>query len=100
LIKEGATLLTSSAEVIESLRTEYTVTPRTFSEPELPIDEPVEASPSDRKRVLSLLSPTPVDVDDVIRESGLPAALVLGILLEFELAGRVARSAQQKVSLS
>ena len=59
LIKEGATLLTSSAEVIESLRTEYSVAPRTFSEPEPPIDEPVEASPSDRKRVLSLLSPTP-----------------------------------------
>jgi DNA processing protein len=46
------------------------------------------------------LSPTPIDVDDVIRESGLPAALVLGILLELELAGRVGRSAQQKVSLA
>lgn len=100
LIKEGATLLTSSTEVIESLRTEYTVTPRTFSEPGLPIDEPVEASPSDRKRVLSLLSPTPIDVDDIIRESRLPAAMVLGILLELELAGKVARSAQQKASLA
>ncbi len=99
LIKEGATLLTSSAEVIESLRTEYTAL-RTFSEPELPIEGPVEASPTDRKLVLSLLSPTPIDIDDVIRESGLPAALVLGILLELELAGKVARSAQQKVSLA
>ena len=100
LIKEGATLLTSCAEVIESLRTEYTAMPRTFSEPEPPGDEPVEASPSDRKRVLMLLSPTPVDVNDVIRESGLPAAMVLGILLELELAGKVVRSVQQKVSLS
>jgi DNA processing protein len=99
LIKEGATLLTGSAEVIESLRTKYMATPKSFSEPELPIDEPAEASPSDRKLVLSLLSPTPIDVDDVIRESGLPAAIVLGILLEFELAGKAARSAQQKVSL-
>jgi DNA processing protein len=49
--------------------------------------------------VLSLLSPTPIDVDDVIRESRLPVAMVLGILLEFELAGRVVRSAQQKISL-
>lgn len=100
LIKEGATLLTSSAEVIESLRTEYSVAQRTFSEPEPPIDEPVEASPSDRKRVLSLLSPSPIDVDDIIRESRLPAAMVLGILLEFELAGKVARSSQQKISLA
>jgi len=100
LIKEGATLLTRSAEVIESLRTEYAAVPRTFSEPGPPVEEPIEATPSDRKNVLSLLSPTPIDVDDVIRESGLPASLVLGILLEFELAGRVSRSAQQKVSLA
>jgi DNA processing protein len=100
LIKEGATLLTGSAEVIESLRTEYTATPKSFSEPEVPIEETAEASLSDRKLVLSLLSPTPIDVDDVIRESRLPAALVLGILLEFELAGKVVRSTQQKVSLA
>jgi DNA processing protein len=100
LIKEGATLLTDSAEVIESLRTEYTATPRSFSEPELPIEETAEASPSDRKLVLSLLSPTPIDVDDIIRESRLLAAVVLGILLELELAGKVTRSTQQKVSLA
>jgi DNA processing protein len=100
LIKEGATLLTSSAELIESLRIEYSVTPREFSEPEPPFEESVEARPSDRKQVLTLLSPTPVDVDVVIRESGLPAPMVIGILLEFELAGRISRSAQQKVSLS
>ncbi len=100
LIKEGATLLTSSAEVIESLQTEYTISQKSFSEPNLLVDEPVEASPTDRKEVLSLLSPTPVDVDDIIRESRLSAAVVLGILLEFELAGKVTRSAQQKVSFA
>ena len=59
-----------------------------------------EANLSDRKLVLSLLSPTPIDVDDIIRESRLSAAVVLGILLELELAGKVTRSAQQKVSLA
>ena len=100
LIKEGATLLTGSAEVIESLRTEYAAAPRTFSEPESPADEFAEASPSDRKLVLSLLSPTPIDVDDIIRESRLSAAVVLGILLELELAGKVTRTTQQRVSLA
>ena len=99
LIKEGATLLTRSADVIDSLRTEYVVSPRTFSAPELPLEETAEASLTDRRLVLSLLSPTPVDVDDVIRESKLPAAMVLGVLLEFELAGKVSRSSQQKISL-
>lgn len=100
LIKEGATLLTRSAEVIESLRTEYTATPKSFSEPDLPTEETGEASPSDRKLVLSLLSPAPIDLDDTIRESRLPAAIVLGILLELELAGKVVRSTQQKISLA
>jgi DNA processing protein len=50
--------------------------------------------------VISLLSPTPIDVDDIIRESRLSTAVVLGILLEFELAGKVTRSTQQKVSLA
>jgi DNA processing protein len=100
LIKEGATLLTSSAELIESLRTEYVAAPKSFSEPEAPFQESAEASASDRKLVLSLLSPTPIDVDDIIRESRLSAAIVLGILLELELAGKVTRSTQQKVSLA
>ena len=100
LIKEGATLLTGSAEVIESLRTEYAAAPRSFSEPETPVEESAEASPSDHKLVHSLLSPTPIDVDDMIRESRLSAAIVLGILLELELAGKVTRSTQQRVSLA
>ena len=100
LIKEGATLITDAAEVIESLRMEYTASPNTFSEPEASVEEPAEASISDRRFVLSLLSPTPADVDDVIRESRLPTAIVLGILLELELAGRATRSAQQKISLA
>ena len=99
LIKEGATLLTRASDVIESLGTEYTATPRSFSEPEMPLEPNIEASPTDRKLVLSLLSPTPVDIDDVIRESGLPASVVLGILLELELAERVSRSSQQKINI-
>jgi DNA processing protein len=86
--------------VLESLRTEYAASHKSFSEPELPADESIEASPSDRKLVISLLSPTPIDVDDIIRESRLSTAVVLGILLEFELAGKVTRSTQQKVSLA
>ncbi len=100
LIREGATLLTRSADVIESLQTQYIAAPKTYSEPAIVVEETVESSLSDRLRVLSLLSPAAIDVDDVIRESRLPTATVLGILLELELAGRAARSAQQKISLA
>jgi DNA processing protein len=99
LIKDGATLLTGAAEVIQSLRAEYFEAPKVREEPEGYTFDATDASASDRKVVLSLLSHTPIEVDNVIRESKLPTALVLGILLELELAGRAKRSSQQMVSL-
>lgn len=53
-----------------------------------------------RERVLALLGPGPVDVDDVIRESGLAPGHVQLALLELELAGRVLRHGRQRVSLA
>lgn len=100
LIREGATLLTKAADVVQSLQTHYVMVPKSFSEPELPEEEAPDPSPNDRLTVLTLLSPSPTDIDDIIRESKLPAALVLGILLEFELAGKATRSAQQQVNLA
>jgi DNA processing protein len=67
-------------------------------------DEEAEARPAaiaerDRERILSLLSPTAINVDDLIRESGLSAAVVLGILLELDLAGRIVRQPGNQVAL-
>jgi DNA processing protein len=100
LIRDGATLLTRTSDVIDTLRAEYVGVPKTFAEPDGPSHEMIEIGSTERQRVLSLLSHSPTDVDDVIRESKLPTAAVLGILLEFELAGKVTRSAQQKISLA
>ena len=47
-----------------------------------------------------VVSPTAVAVDEVIRQSGLPPALVQVIALELELAGRLERHAGGKVSLT
>ena len=99
LIRDGATLLTGASDVIDALQTEYVGVPKTFAEPNGPLDDAHEVSASERQQVFSLLSHSPTDVDDVIRESKLPAASVLGILLEFEVAGKITRSAQQKVSV-
>jgi DNA processing protein len=46
------------------------------------------------------LSPTPVAVDEIIRQSGITPALVQMVLLELELAGRLERHAGGKVSLA
>jgi DNA processing protein len=53
-----------------------------------PTEEP---STDDRARIASLLGPTPVSIDDLIRLSGSPPAIMQMTLLELELAGRLRR---------
>ena len=52
-----------------------------------------------RLRVAALLGPTPVGVDEIIRLSELTPALVITILLELELAGRIDHHAGNRVSI-
>ena len=72
----------------------------------LPIEEPQhdtdgtqDAAPDERRRVVDLLGPTPVDIDDLIRLSGARPAVVRTILLELEIAGRLERQAGGRVAL-
>ena len=62
-------------------------------EPELVAPSPSTEQPgaSERARVVGLLGPTPVLIDDLVRLSGSPPAIVRTILLELELAGRLER---------
>jgi DNA processing protein len=52
-----------------------------------------------RERLVELLSPTPVAVDELVRQCQLSPALVVTILLELELAGRVERQPGNQVAL-
>lgn len=99
-IREGATLVQSAEDVLESIRP---FALRSVAQPRLdyaPASDPAEAGEQERRTVTDLLSPTPVGVDEIIRQAGLPAALVHTILLELELAGRLERHAGGKVSLA
>ena len=99
LIREGATLVQSAEDVIEA------VTPigRTVRQPQSAF---AGASPADdadgaaRRTVSGLLGPTPVQLDELIRQSGLSPAIVHAVLLELELAGRLERHAGGRVSLA
>jgi DNA processing protein len=53
-----------------------------------------------RTAILSLLSPVPVPVDELVRQSLLPPATVQTILLELELASRLACHAGGRVALA
>ena len=52
-----------------------------------------------RDRVLGLLSPSPVPVDELVRQCHLSPAIVVTVLLELELAGRIERQPGNQVSL-
>ncbi len=98
LIREGATLIQNAADVLEQVRP---IDARAVAQT---IDsfEPAAEDASDRDLgiVADLLGPTPVQVDEVVRLSGLPSPIVQTALLEMELAGRLERHAGGRVSLA
>jgi DNA processing protein len=51
-----------------------------------------------RARIEALLGPTPVDIDELVRQADLTPPVVLTILLELELAGRLVRHAGNRVA--
>ncbi|MCY1668353.1 DNA-processing protein DprA [Rhizobium sp. SL86] len=105
LLKQGAIVTTGSSDVLEALAPLTNLDlldPPTVDEPEDP-GEGVPLQPpddSDRARIVDALGPTPVDVDDIIRHTELPAAVVYLVLLELDLAGRLHRHPGGLVSLA
>ncbi len=99
LIREGATLVQSVDDILEAIRPIANV----MRAPPAPFhSSPVSADASDGERtvITDFLSHAPVAVDEIIRQSTLSPAVVHTILLELELAGRVARHAGGRVSLA
>jgi DNA processing protein len=99
LIKQGATLTTEAADVINAV-TPIMERPIMFgaSEPE---NEPLDfdAGAGERKGIVDLLGPSPISLDDLIRMSGASPTIVRTVLLELELAGRLERHGGGLVSL-
>jgi DNA processing protein len=58
-----------------------------------------ESRDSARTRITECLGPTPVAVDELVRQCHLSPAMVVTILLELELAGRLERHPGNQVSL-
>jgi DNA processing protein len=102
LLKQGATLVTEAEDVLVVLRpilgTSAEVAAR---EPEHPLPRPPGKPGADeRGRIIALLGPTPVTVDDLVRMSGATPGIVQMVLLELDLAGRLERHGGGLVALT
>ncbi len=100
LIRDGATLLMRARDVLDALGAEPGPRQMSFLEPDPPPLGPREPSAAEARSLLELLSPNPVDMDDLLRESGLDAATLSALLLELSLAGRITRHPNGDVSLA
>jgi DNA processing protein len=102
LIKQGATLIESAEDIfraLQSLPQSHRALAETTEAFAFITEEPSPAEwQQSRDRLLSALSPTPVMLDILARETGLPAALLQSLLLELEIAGEVQRSSGGRVS--
>lgn len=103
LIKNGAHLVTSGQDIIDALRPILgDILPHPPSA-DFQEGEPIEnrePTANDRDLILEALSTTPVEIDELIRFTGLSSGSVYLILLELDLAGQLARHAGNKVSVT
>jgi DNA processing protein len=102
LIRDGATLVQSAADVIAALAAQKPPL-SAGGEPGFAAAQgadPAEREVADaRPLLLELLSPEPVAVDELLRACPFSPAAVQTALLELELAGRLARHPGNRVSL-
>jgi DNA processing protein len=110
LLKQGATLVTEAEDVLAVLRPILgQPLERSMQEPQPiapappmrgPQPEPQpEPAGDERTRIVQLLGPTPVSIDDLVRLAGRSPAVVRIVLLELEVAGRLQRHGGGLVSL-
>ncbi len=114
LIREGAHLTETAADVLENLpdhpqreglsrsplfaRGSVTGAAEAPSEWEEPAEAPIDLLKT-RMQVIDLLGTSPTAVDEVVRRCQFSAAAVMAVLLELELAGRIQTLPGSRVAL-
>ena len=92
LLKQGATLVTVASDVVTMVEP-ILGRPVSITEAAEPAAAPAAPEPDDaeRSRIMALLGPSAVAIDDLIRLSGASPAIVRTTLLELDVAGRLDR---------
>ena len=104
LIRDGATLVTCARDILEPLaalaaRPLPEAAPMTTAGDTTGMTEhggeappPADVPDSLYETVLALLGPAPVSVDDIIRETGQDAGVILAALMDMEISGAITRN--------
>lgn len=103
LIKQGAAMLESARDIVSGLAPMGSLP---LAEPDNGgFQEPHAALPAEdvlreaREAITQALSPAPTLLEEILHATGLTPHLLMAVLLEFELAGRLQRHPGAKVSL-
>ncbi|CAK0763600.1 DNA processing protein [uncultured Gammaproteobacteria bacterium] len=104
LLKQGATLIESAADITAVLGA---AARKPLGEPvvadrfEAPTAAAADGAAVERARakIMESLAPTPVSVDELVRDCHVSLPVVLTVILELELAGRVERQPGNQVNL-
>lgn len=108
LLKQGAILVTGADDIMQAISPlveapSASVIATDLFNASFDEDDAVAiafASDNDRDRALEALGPVPVEVDALIRHTGIEASRIFLVLLELDLAGRLVRHAGGMVSLA
>lgn len=105
LLKDGATVTTRPEDVLQALAPLSQIDLLSGHEAEEPAGDGQHQPtppPSDdeRVRITDALGPTPVEIDDIVRHTGLAPAAVYLVLLELDIAGRLHRHPGGLVSIA
>ncbi|SRR5579875_523164 len=103
LIRDGATLVEAADDILRELQPQIAAPLAERKRETFAAAQSAEIGPKElaaaRETVLRLLSPTPLPVDELLRQCQMSPAVVFTILLELELAGRVARQPGNALTL-
>lgn len=101
LIRQGAVLVENSGDILSHIHRQpaglFETAGESFDAPLPDLDERILTAA--QGQILENLSPSPTAIDDLVRHTDLPVAVVLTVLLELELAGRIERQAGHRVVL-
>ena len=102
LIKEGARLVTDANDIVAGLGPALSG----FSPEKIALATAAEPAPmmpriaqTDRDRILEGLGPAPIELDELVRMTGVGVREARIVLLELDLAGRIERFGGQRVAI-